>query len=108
MCFRVLPFEVFHGDECQAVFFADVVNGADVGMVQRRRRLRFAPEAGNRLGIAGDALRKKLESHEAVQSGILSFVHHTHAAATELLDDAVMRNGLADQFEGNSVLGRQF
>jgi len=25
------------------------------------------------------------------------FVHHTHAAATQFLDDAVVRNGLADE-----------
>jgi hypothetical protein len=30
-----------------------------------------------------------------------------HPAATQLLDDAVVRNGLADQFERHSNLGRQ-
>jgi len=28
-------FQIFHGDEGHAVLFADVVDGADVGMVQR-------------------------------------------------------------------------
>jgi hypothetical protein len=31
---------------------------------------------------------------------VLSLVHHTHAATTELLDDAVMRYGLADERVG--------
>jgi len=34
-CFRVYAIEKLHGDESAAVFFADVVNRADVGMVQR-------------------------------------------------------------------------
>src|ERR1700687_3878871 len=31
-----------------------------------------------------------------MKTGILRLVHYTHAAATQLLDDAVVRNGLAD------------
>jgi len=34
-------FQKFHSDERSAVFFADVMNGADVGVVQCRRRLSF-------------------------------------------------------------------
>ena len=32
----------------------------------------------------------------AVEEGILSFVHHTHAAVTHLFNDAVVGNRLAD------------
>ena len=35
----------FHGDEGFAVLFADIVDGADVGMIQRGGCLRFAFEA---------------------------------------------------------------
>ena len=34
-----------HGDEGSSFVLADLVNRADVGMIQRRRRPRFAPEA---------------------------------------------------------------
>jgi len=37
--------EKLHGDEKAASFFANVVNGADIGMVERGRRTRFAQEA---------------------------------------------------------------
>ena len=41
---------------------------------------------------------------------VLRLVHHTHSAATELLKDAVVRNGLADERLGlrhlPSMLGR--
>ena len=32
----------------------------------------------------------------AMQLEVLRFVHHTHPAATELRDDAIVRNGFAD------------
>ena len=32
-----------------------------------------------------------------MQAGVFGFVNDTHAAATEFFDDAVMRNGLANQ-----------
>ena len=35
---------------------------------------------------------------------VLSLVNHTHPAATQLLDDAVVRDGLADQLERESTL----
>jgi len=31
-----------------------------------------------------------------VQPGVLSLINHTHPAATEFLDNAVVRNGLFD------------
>ena len=37
-----------------------------------------------------------------MQLYVLSLVHHTPAASAELLNDAVMRDGLADQFENTS------
>src|SRR5258706_15312540 len=41
--------EVFHGDERPAVLLANVVNGADIGMVQAGRSLRLALETGQSL-----------------------------------------------------------
>ena len=41
----------FHGDESLAVMLVDFVNGADVGMIQRRGGLGLALEAGQCLGI---------------------------------------------------------
>ena len=41
--------EELHDDEGASVFFADVVDGADVGMIQRGRGLGFALKALQRL-----------------------------------------------------------
>src|SRR5262249_62331117 len=43
-----LAFQKLHGDEGLAILLVDVVTGADVGMVQRRGRLRFAGGNGPR------------------------------------------------------------
>jgi hypothetical protein len=39
---------------------------------------------------------QKLEGDKPTELHILSLEHHTHPAATELLNDAVVRDGLAD------------
>jgi hypothetical protein len=49
------------------------------------------------LAISGYVFREKLEGHEAVEPGVLGLVDNTHPATAELLDDAVVRDGLVDQ-----------
>jgi hypothetical protein len=64
-----------------------------------RMRLGLRAESGReRLSIPGNFIGQKLEGDEAMQSRVLGFVYHTHAATTELLDDAIVRNGLADHW----------
>src|SRR6266446_10651988 len=89
-------FQKFHDNERSPVLFADVMDRADVGMIQGRRSLRFALETGESMRISAYVLRKKLERDETVETSILGFVDDYHPAATELFDDAVMRDGLAD------------
>jgi hypothetical protein len=40
-------------------------------------------------------VREKLERHGALQSQIFGFVHDTHAAAAEMGNDPIVREGLA-------------
>ena len=96
--FQGLAVEKLHGDEGLAVFFADFVNGADVGVVQCGGGLGFALKTGESLRIAGYVIGKELEGDEAVKARVFRFVDDAHAAAAELLDDAVVRDGLADHF----------
>jgi hypothetical protein len=78
-------------------FFANVVDGADVGMVESGRGFGFAAEASEGLGIFGEVVRKKFKSHEAIKARVLSLVDDAHTAAAELFDHAVMRDGLSDE-----------
>jgi hypothetical protein len=92
-----MPSRKFHGDERLPVLLSDVMNCADVWVIQRGRRLCFALKAGECLRVAGNFFRKKLEGDEAVEPGILGLVDHTHAPATELFQDAVVRDGLPEK-----------
>jgi len=77
--------------------FSDVINGANVRMVQRRSCLRLTLESGECLRVSSDLIWQELQGHEAMQPDVLRLVHHAHPAPAEFLDDAVVRDGLADQ-----------
>ena len=64
-------------------------------MIQRRRGLRFPLKALQSLTARCKSLRQELQSDKPAKLGVLRFVNHTHPAATELLENAVMRDGLA-------------
>ena len=100
------PVEILHHQEGLLAVLADLVNGADVGMVQTQRRR--APRGGSAPGLAGPCATssgQELQSHEAAEFGVLGLVDHTHAAPAELLDDAVVRDGLADHLSFLAVSG---
>ena len=82
-----LAVEKLHGDEGLAIFFADVVNGADVGMVQCGSGLGFALKAGERLRVAGNFIGKELEGDETMKPRVFGFVDDAHAAAAQFLDE---------------------
>src|SRR5579862_408355 len=98
--------EKFHHDISVPFVLTYIVNGAYVGMVQRGCSLRFAAKACQSLGIARNVLRQELEGNKAMQAGVLGLVDHTHSAAAQFLDDAVMRDRLADHGATPCYAGR--
>src|SRR5580700_1694469 len=48
------------------------------------------------IGVLLDAFGKELERNQAAKTDVLGLVHDTHSAAADFLEDAVMRDGLAD------------
>ena len=88
--------EVFHGDECLAVLLTNVVNGADVGVVQRGSCLGFTLKPRQDLRIAGDVRREEFECDKATQASVFGFVDDAHASAAETFDDAVVRKSLVN------------
>ena len=92
-----LAVEKLHGDEGFAGFVADVVDGADVGVVEGGGGLGFTLEAREDLRVAGDVVGKKFERDETVQAVVFGFVDDAHTAAAEFFEDAVMGDGLAHQ-----------
>ena len=68
------------------------------GMIEGRGGLRFTLEAAEGLRVAGDFVGQEFQGDKTMQAGVFGLVYHTHSATTELLDDAVMRDGLADHW----------
>ena len=90
--------EKLHADERFAIFLAEVVNRADIGVVKRRGGLCFALKSAQNHGIAGHVVRQKFQRDKAVQASVFGLVDNTHSAAAELFRDAVVRKGLPNEW----------
>ena len=78
------------------VAFSDCVNHADVWMIERGSHARLPPKPFQRLWILRQFSRQELHRDMTSETGIFGLVHHTHTAGSEFLEDAVMRDSLAD------------
>jgi hypothetical protein len=87
---------VVQEDEGAAVGFADVVDSADVWMIEGGSGLGFALEAGESLRVGGDVFGEEFEGDEAMEAGVFGFVDNAHAAA-EFVGDVVVGEVLTDQ-----------
>ena len=65
-------------------------------MVEGRSGTRLATETFQRLRVLCQFIWQEFERYEAAELNILGLEDHAHTAATDLLDDAVVRDGLAD------------
>src|SRR4029079_16147336 len=90
-------FEELHRDEGLAIVRADLVDRADSGVIQGRCRAGFPAKTFEGLRVIVEVFGQELECNKAAELSVLSFVNHTHAAAAELLKNAVMRNGPTEQ-----------
>src|SRR5215472_4880633 len=72
-------------------------------MIQYGSSLGLALKTGDRLRVMGHVFGQELERDQAAELQVLSFVHDAHTAAAQLLEDPVVRNGLADHW--NEILG---
>jgi hypothetical protein len=104
------PIKKLHGDERFAVLIVNFVDGADVGVIQRRGSFRFALKAAKGLWVFGYFTWQELEGNKPAELEILSLVHHAHAATTEFPVGAVVRDDLVDHkrcLAGRLILRRQ-
>ena len=95
--FEIRAFEILHDDVGEAVLRADFVDGADVGMVERRGGAGFAAETLEGLRIVGGFGRKKFQRDEAAELDVFGFVDDTHASATNAFENAVTGQGSAKE-----------
>ena len=97
-----------HHDEPPAFPFSDVVNRADVRVVQRRGRARLAQMPVDRIGILSSGLGHELQGDVAVEASVLGLPDDAHPALTDLLDQTVVRQLLAGFDRHLAVLPRRF
>jgi len=91
-------FKEFHSDERMFILLADIVDRADVGVIQCGSSLGLSLKAREGLGIVANFIGQKFKRYETVQACVLSFVHHPHTTAAQLLNDFIMRDGLTDHW----------
>ncbi len=78
-----------------AIGLPDFVDGADVRMIQSRRRTGLALETLQGRRIFLQLSGQKLQSHVPAEVDVLGLVHHAHAPAAKLVQDAVVGDGFA-------------
>jgi len=76
-----VAFEKFHSDKSAAVLLSDVVDGADVGVIQGGGGFGFALEALEGVRILREIFRKEFQCNGAVQTSVFGFEDNSHSAA---------------------------
>ncbi len=94
---KCLALEQLHHDEGLALVLIDLVDRADVRMVQGCRGAGFPKKAAKRGLVARRLGRKELDCYGAIELRVFSPIDDPHAAVAELLQDAVVGNGFVDQ-----------
>ena len=87
---EVDPVDELHGDEQVPADVAHVVDGDDVGMLERRCRLGLVQEPLAQVILPGDGVVHDLDGDGPVEDGIPGLVHDTHRALAYELDDVVL------------------
>jgi len=84
-----LAVQVFHDNEINAVLVADVVQRADVRMIQAGNNFGLALEALTACRIVSKMRRKNLDSDGAVQARVPRPIYFPHSTSTQRSDDLV-------------------
>src|SRR5437667_9910170 len=66
-----------HDEERMAVLLPDLMDRADIGMVESRGRLRLPLETSQCLGVSGHLVRQELQGNKTMESSVLGLVDDT-------------------------------
>ena len=84
-----LAVQELHDQVIGAVLMPDVVQGADVGVIQRGDGSRFTVEALLGLSVVRQVRRQDLDRDGAVQPRVARAIHFAHAPCAHRRDDLV-------------------
>ena len=88
-----LALEQLHGDKRSAFKFSNIVNRADVGVIERGCGACFPAESLDRLRVQRNVIRKEFQSNIAAQARVRGFVDHAHSSATQFFQNGVVGDG---------------
>ena len=100
-----LAFAVRHDDERLAIRLVDLVDRADVGMIERTGGTGLADEPCRGLPRSRGVGGQELHRHAPLQLGVFGQIRRAHAAGADVAQDAVMGNCAADHVERAWELG---
>ena len=72
---QVVPLQQLHHDERPPGVLADLVDGADARIVQRRGDARLAPHPIDGVGMIGEVGRQQLQRHRSMEPDVLGSGH---------------------------------
>ena len=91
-----MAFEEGHGEEGLPVSLVDLVDRANVLVIQARGCLGFSDETGFVFGVFDGVGGQELQRDGTFELGVLGLVDHPHAAPADLGEDLVVGDGFAD------------
>src|ERR1700745_1360154 len=94
-----------HGNEGLLVMLTDLVNRADIRMVESGSRSPLAAKTFKRLRVLRHIVRKEFQCDEPPKLRVFSFVDHAHTTTPDLFEDAVVRDGVTNHGELNVHCG---
>src|SRR5690349_2336467 len=94
---QVISLQQLHRNEWLALMLLDFIDGANVGMVQSRRGLRFAFETLKGYRIARQFFRQKFQRHAPSKLEVFCFEDHSHTSTSDCLQYAVVGDGFSEE-----------
>ena len=87
-----LALEKFHSDKGPAFELSNVVQSADVRVVERGCGAGFAAKSFDGLGVVRNVVGEEFQRNASAEARVLGFVHHAHSAAAQLFHYAIVRD----------------
>src|SRR4029079_659655 len=96
--------QILHDQEVNAILMADIVQGADVRMIQPGDRTSFLLEALARLRIIGHVRGQDLDCDRTIEPGVSRLVNLTHPTSSDASPNQVRTDAVS--LEASGYAGR--
>ena len=87
---QILSLDIIHREEMVPVMNADIVDGDDIGMLERRRCRRFRPKAMDELARGKLAAKDQLQRHRSSKAALTRTINNAHSAPGNFIEQFVI------------------